>query len=52
MNHWPSRRGGEAISLPKRNAAAAFIKTTDGQRKDCRPYYQTFLLWVTLTTIL
>lgn len=26
MNHWPSRRGGEAISLPKRNAAAALLK--------------------------
>lgn len=26
MNHWPSRRGGEAISLPKRNAAAVLLK--------------------------
>lgn len=26
LNHWPSRRGGEAISLPKRNAAAATLK--------------------------
>ncbi|MBK1894484.1 endonuclease/exonuclease/phosphatase family protein [Chryseobacterium paridis] len=26
MNHWPSRRGGEAISLPKRNAAATLLK--------------------------
>lgn len=26
MNHWPSRRGGEAISLPKRNAAAVALK--------------------------
>ncbi len=26
MNHWPSRKGGEAISLPKRNAAAALLK--------------------------
>lgn len=26
MNHWPSRRGGEAISLPKRNAAASLLK--------------------------
>ena len=26
VNHWPSRRGGEAISLPKRNAAAAVLK--------------------------
>ncbi len=26
VNHWPSRRGGEAISLPKRNAAAALLK--------------------------
>ncbi len=26
MNHWPSRRGGEAASLPKRNAAAALLK--------------------------
>ena len=26
VNHWPSRRGGEAISMPKRNAAAALLK--------------------------
>lgn len=26
LNHWPSRRGGEAVSLPKRNAAAAVLK--------------------------
>ena len=26
VNHWPSRRGGEAVSLPKRNAAAALLK--------------------------
>lgn len=26
MNHWPSRRGGEAASLPKRNAAAQLLK--------------------------
>lgn len=26
MNHWPSRRGGEAISIPKRNAAAKALK--------------------------
>ncbi len=26
MNHWPSRRGGEAVSQPKRNAAAAVLK--------------------------
>ena len=26
LNHWPSRRGGEAVSLPKRNAAAAILK--------------------------
>lgn len=26
MNHWPSRRGGEAVSLQKRNAAAALLK--------------------------
>lgn len=26
MNHWPSRSGGEAISQPKRNAAAAVLK--------------------------
>ena len=26
INHWPSRRGGEAVSLPKRNAAAAVLK--------------------------
>ena len=27
MNHWPSRSGGEAISQPKRNAAAVVLKT-------------------------
>lgn len=27
MNHWPSRSGGEAASLPKRNAAASVLKT-------------------------
>jgi len=27
MNHWPSRSGGEAVSQPKRNAAAAVLKT-------------------------
>lgn len=26
LNHWPSRRGGEAVSLPKRNAAAEVLK--------------------------
>jgi len=26
MNHWPSRRGGEAVSIPKRNAAAKALK--------------------------
>lgn len=26
MNHWPSRSGGEAGSLPKRNAAAVVLK--------------------------
>jgi len=26
MNHWPSRSGGEARSLPRRNAAAAVLK--------------------------
>lgn len=26
VNHWPSRRGGEAVSAPKRNAAAALLK--------------------------
>ncbi|WP_018674950.1 endonuclease [Riemerella columbina] len=27
VNHWPSRRGGEAISLPKRNAAAQLLRS-------------------------
>lgn len=26
LNHWPSRRGGEAASLPKRNAAATVLR--------------------------
>lgn len=26
LNHWPSRRGGEAASLPKRNAAATALR--------------------------
>lgn len=27
MNHWPSRSGGEALSLPRRNAAATVLKS-------------------------
>ncbi len=27
MNHWPSRSGGEAGSMPRRNAAAAVLKS-------------------------
>jgi hypothetical protein len=26
MNHWPSRSGGEALSMPRRNAAAVALK--------------------------
>lgn len=26
LNHWPSRRGGEAVSLPKRTAAAVVLR--------------------------
>ncbi len=26
VNHWPSRRGGEQVSAPKRNAAAKIVK--------------------------
>lgn len=34
INHWPSRRGGEAVSTPKRNAAATLLKQEmDAQRE-------------------
>ncbi|WOC52157.1 hypothetical protein BPO_1510 [Bergeyella porcorum] len=26
VNHWPSRRGGEAVSMPKRKAAATMLR--------------------------
>ncbi|MDE5438255.1 endonuclease [Elizabethkingia meningoseptica] len=39
VNHWPSRRGGEAISLPKRNAAAALLnQQMDSIRKNYPEY--------------
>ena len=40
MNHWPSRRGGEAASAPKRNAAGAILK--HGQNPCAGSFHQTF----------
>ena len=37
VNHWPSRRGGEAISMPKRNAAANLLKQEMDTIKEKNP---------------
>ena len=37
VNHWPSRRGGEAISMPKRNAAANLLKQEMNAIKEKNP---------------
>ncbi len=40
VNHWPSRRGGEAITLQKRNAAAAQLRTEMDAVTKQDPAYQ------------
>ena len=37
VNHWPSRRGGEAVSMPKRNAAANLLKQEMDAIKEKNP---------------
>lgn len=37
VNHWPSRRGGEAVSMPKRNAAANLLKQEMDTIKEKNP---------------
>jgi predicted extracellular nuclease len=44
MNHWPSRRGGEAASLPKRNAAAALLKQQMDSIKTIDPSTKLFAM--------
>ncbi|QCX53091.1 endonuclease [Elizabethkingia sp. JS20170427COW] len=40
VNHWPSRRGGEAVSLPKRNAAASLLKQQMDSIQQLNPEYR------------
>ena len=40
VNHWPSRRSGEAISLPKRNAAAALLNQQMDSIRNSNPEYR------------
>jgi len=44
LNHWPSRRGGEAASLPKRNAAAAILKKEMDSVKALDPSTKLFAM--------
>lgn len=44
MNHWPSRRGGEAISLPKRNAAGALLKQQMDSIRNLDPETKLFAM--------
>ena len=44
VNHWPSRRGGEAASLPKRNAAAAILKKEMDSVKSLDPSTKLFAM--------
>lgn len=44
LNHWPSRRGGEAASLPKRNAAAAILKQQMDSVKALDPATKLFAM--------
>lgn len=44
MNHWPSRRGGEAISLPKRNAAGVFLKQQMDSIRNLDPAVKLFAM--------
>ncbi|MEG2310125.1 Endonuclease/Exonuclease/phosphatase family protein [Chryseobacterium piscicola] len=44
MNHWPSRRGGEAASLPKRNAAAQLLKKQMDSVRTADPTVKLFAM--------
>lgn len=44
MNHWPSRRGGEAISLPKRIAAAQLLKKQMDSVREADPTVKLFAM--------
>ncbi|NAW52002.1 endonuclease [Elizabethkingia argentiflava] len=44
VNHWPSRRGGESISLPKRNAAAALLNQQMDSIRILDPEYKLIAL--------
>gem|GEM_PF-65148 len=44
LNHWPSRRGGESVSLPKRNAAAATLRKEMDSVKALDPSIKMFAM--------
>lgn len=44
MNHWPSRRGGEAASLARRNAAAVILKNEMDKIRKKDPSIKTFAM--------
>lgn len=44
MNHWPSRRGGEAVSMPKRNAAAASLREEMDKFRQQDPHVKLFAM--------
>ncbi|KMQ72083.1 endonuclease/exonuclease/phosphatase family protein [Chryseobacterium koreense] len=44
MNHWPSRSGGEAKSLPRRNAAAVVLKQQMDSVRALDPHIKLFAM--------
>ncbi|WP_333851228.1 endonuclease/exonuclease/phosphatase family protein [Epilithonimonas sp.] len=44
LNHWPSRRGGEAVSLPKRNLAATVLRKEMDSVKALDPSTKLFAM--------
>jgi hypothetical protein len=44
MNHWPSRVGGEAVSLPKRNEAAKVLKKEMDKTAEENPGIKMFAM--------
>ena len=44
MNHWPSRRGGEAISMAKRNAAATALREEMDKLRKQDPHVKLFAM--------
>ncbi len=44
MNHWPSRRGGEVVSLPKRNAAAVLLRQQMDSVRTADPSVKIFAM--------